>query len=266
MEGGKKMLKRIMSKFHRGQRGITGLETAIILIAFVVVASVFAYTVLSAGIFSTQKSSEAVYSGLEEAQSSLELKGPVIAFASDPDNPATVEEVNLNGGGEPTLDADIITRLQFTVANVLGGEPIDLTPPYTVATTVDPPTDLTAAAPDEHVTIITYDDQYNHFADCFWTVDWIGEYTDDNLLADNEKAVITVWLVEHDGTDFNLAASGNNNAWFDDDDDGASTTDYGQLLGTDHTFTLQVKPNRGAVLAIERTTPSYIDAGVMDLN
>ena len=33
------------------ERGITGLETAIILIAFVVVASVFAYAVLTAGLF-----------------------------------------------------------------------------------------------------------------------------------------------------------------------------------------------------------------------
>jgi len=38
------------------QRGITGLETAIILIAFVVVASVFAFTVLSTGIFASERS------------------------------------------------------------------------------------------------------------------------------------------------------------------------------------------------------------------
>ena len=57
------------------RKGITGLETAIILIAFVVVAAVFAYTALSAGLFATQKSQEAVYSGLKEAQSTLELKG-----------------------------------------------------------------------------------------------------------------------------------------------------------------------------------------------
>lgn len=36
----------------RRQNGITGLETAIVLIAFVVVASVFAFTILSAGAFS----------------------------------------------------------------------------------------------------------------------------------------------------------------------------------------------------------------------
>ena len=45
-------------RFHGEQRGITGLETAIILIAFVVVASVFAYTVLSAGIFWNSRQSK----------------------------------------------------------------------------------------------------------------------------------------------------------------------------------------------------------------
>ena len=61
------------------QRGITGLETAIILIAFVVVASVFAFTVLSTGIFASERSKETVYSGIKEAQSSIEPRGSVIA-------------------------------------------------------------------------------------------------------------------------------------------------------------------------------------------
>ena len=47
------------------QRGITGLETAIILIAFVVVASVFAFTVLSTGIFSSERSKETVFAALD---------------------------------------------------------------------------------------------------------------------------------------------------------------------------------------------------------
>ena len=73
------MIRKFLARAHRNQRGITGLETAIILIAFVVVAAVFAYTVLSAGIFSSQKSSESVYAGLNEAQCALEIKGSVIA-------------------------------------------------------------------------------------------------------------------------------------------------------------------------------------------
>jgi archaeal flagellin FlaB len=92
------MLKRLLTKkkffkqIYKEQKGITGLETAIILIAFVVVAAVFAYTVLSAGLFSTQKSQEAVYSGLQETQNTLVVKGGVLsqAEAKDTDDCETV--------------------------------------------------------------------------------------------------------------------------------------------------------------------------------
>ena len=63
----------------RSARGITGLETAIILIAFVVVASVFAYAVLSAGIFSAERGQEAVHVGIDRAASSIDLVGSMKA-------------------------------------------------------------------------------------------------------------------------------------------------------------------------------------------
>lgn len=72
-----KMIRQSLKKIYRGQKGITGLETAIILIAFVVVASVFAYTVLSAGLFATQEGQESIHSGLQESQSTMEIKGAV---------------------------------------------------------------------------------------------------------------------------------------------------------------------------------------------
>jgi flagellin FlaB len=51
------MMKHVL-KFVRRVReeyGITGLETAIVLIAFVVVAAVFAFVVLSTGLFSSER-------------------------------------------------------------------------------------------------------------------------------------------------------------------------------------------------------------------
>ena len=57
------------------QRGITGLETAIVLIAFVVVASVFAFAFLSTGPLSSEKSKETVLGGLEETSSTLSHSG-----------------------------------------------------------------------------------------------------------------------------------------------------------------------------------------------
>jgi len=62
----------------KSQKGITGIETAIILIAFVIVASVFAYVVLTAGLFSTQKANEAIHTGMNQAQSTIEFKGQYV--------------------------------------------------------------------------------------------------------------------------------------------------------------------------------------------
>ncbi len=74
---------RALRKMHRGQQGMTGLESAIILIAFVTVAAVLAYSVLSAGIFSAERGKETVYKGLESAQSTLEVKGSVVGYTTN---------------------------------------------------------------------------------------------------------------------------------------------------------------------------------------
>ena len=78
------MLRKISRPFRRmrrGERGMTGLETAIILIAFVTVASVLAYNVLSAGIFSAERGKAAVYQGLESTQATMEVKGSVLGLS-----------------------------------------------------------------------------------------------------------------------------------------------------------------------------------------
>jgi len=154
-------------KVHRGQKGITGLETAIILIAFVVVAAVFAYTALSAGLFSTQKSQEAVYAGLKEAQATLELRGAVIATA------------NTSGGA--------VKQINFTVSNALGGEPIDFTAPTVPATASG-----LAHADSNNVVVIAYIDEYQRVEDLYWTVTKLGKDDGDDLLEASEKFQITI--------------------------------------------------------------------------
>ena len=67
------------NKFYRDDSGITGLETAIILIAFVVVAAVFAFTVMTTGLFSTEKAKTTAQAALTEASSSFITKGAVTA-------------------------------------------------------------------------------------------------------------------------------------------------------------------------------------------
>jgi len=58
---------------------LTGLETAIVLISFVIVAAAFSFAVLNLGLFTTQKSGEVVQAGIDEATSAIETVGSVIA-------------------------------------------------------------------------------------------------------------------------------------------------------------------------------------------
>ena len=128
----KKYLQAVKS-LHAGQRGMTGLETAIILIAFVTVASVLAYSVLSAGIFSAERGKETVYSGLESAQSSLEVKGAVIGHSADNTALTTLtmklgmaiqdERVDADSIHVTYLDQDYSAQLtsdNYTLAKVAG--------------------------------------------------------------------------------------------------------------------------------------------------
>jgi flagellin FlaB len=55
-----------------------------VLIAFVIVASAFAYAVLNMGFLATQKSQEVAIGGLQAASSTLVIDGPVYGYADTP--------------------------------------------------------------------------------------------------------------------------------------------------------------------------------------
>jgi flagellin FlaB len=109
---------KAIKNLHHGQKGITGLETAIILIAFVTVASVLAYSVLSAGIFSSERGKAAVYSGLQSAQSTMSLKGSVVGTAED--------SADVLFGGVGYTTADHLGKITFNLALAISGDSIDL--------------------------------------------------------------------------------------------------------------------------------------------
>lgn len=155
------MLRNWMNQVKRVRQeedGITALETAIILIAFVVVASVFAFTMLSAGTFSTERGKEAIYAGLSEVRSSMEVKGGVIATATT------------------TGTAGTVNNVVFTVSSVLGGEPVNLN---------------TGA---ESVVVIEYRDAVQRVAIDEWEVAWLGNHNGNGLLESGELAEFTVPL------------------------------------------------------------------------
>ena len=108
-------MNNLTARQFRDQRGITGLETAIILIAFVVVASVFAYTVLSAGIFSAEKGKEAIHSGLETARSSMVVGGSIRATGVEADTLSTADAI-WTGSTNVTAALDTTDRKEGTAS------------------------------------------------------------------------------------------------------------------------------------------------------
>lgn len=96
---------KIMHSSKRNDEGFTGLEAAIVLIAFVVVAAVFSYVVLGAGFFTTQKAQETVYKGVEQSTANIQMIGIVYGLSS---NPASgVDEIRFSIGlapGAPSID------------------------------------------------------------------------------------------------------------------------------------------------------------------
>ena len=96
-------LTGLFGSLHKNEKGITGLETAIILIAFVIVASVFAFVVLSTGLFSAEKGKEAVFAGLEKASGNLEVRGAVTAQSTLGVVDSVTFNVALAAAGSPTL-------------------------------------------------------------------------------------------------------------------------------------------------------------------
>ncbi|SVA76755.1 uncharacterized protein METZ01_LOCUS129609 [marine metagenome] len=82
-----------LKNIYADDRGITGLETAIILIAFIVVAAVFAFTVMTTGLFSTEKAKTTAQAGIAEASSTFAPKGAIVAKGDSAGTPTYVEKV-----------------------------------------------------------------------------------------------------------------------------------------------------------------------------
>ena len=156
------LFSRFLKSFRTvltGKDGITGLETAIVLIAFVVVSSVFAFAALSTGMFSSDKARETITAGLAQTRSTMELKGSVIGQTGTSPTSGTLAKIN-------TID--------FHVTQSAGGADVDLTP----GTTIIKYTDAT---------------QSKLFSSTSgFTVTGIGGADSDNLLERNEVYKISM--------------------------------------------------------------------------
>jgi flagellin FlaB len=146
-----------MKRFINDNKGFTGLEAAIVLTAFVVVAAVFSYVVLGAGFFTTDTAKQVVHTGMEQATSSASVVGDVMA------------------AGSGTNVTNITVTLQLTAGN----NPVDMAKNRTI---------ISYTAIDRHV-----DDLYGTNSTVTWVINetHLGiSSTGDDMLEVNEKLQI----------------------------------------------------------------------------
>ena len=249
-------------RFVKDERGITGLETAIVLIAFVVVSSVFAFAALSTGLFSSDKAKEAIQAGLAEAQGTLEVRG-VKGTAT---LTATTSQSIGTGDGSTTT---------FSMANtplIPGSQTVKVagtTQTYGTAYSVNFDTGLvTFVSAPANAAAITADYTYYTIDNVKVTlanaaggnpVDLTGGktiigYLDPDTIATN---ITNYTLTKHGSADADNLLEAGELFEISVDVSGYGLTDYDE-------FILQIKPATGAVLAIGRRIPARIET-VMDL-
>ena len=172
------MAKR--SSLRKDERAFTGLEAAIVLTAFVVVAAVFSYVVLNAGFFTTQTAKSTVHTGVTQATSSVELAGDVIGYGNT---------------AESKLD-----NVTFYLRLTAGKNPVNINK-----------TIVTFTTSEKHIVLTknytAHDNSSKSISENEWTFSWIDplESPADNLLEKCEKVCIKADIPDLDpNTDFTI--------------------------------------------------------------
>ena len=217
----------------RDNKGFTGLEAAIVLTAFIVVAAVFSYVVLNAGFFTSEKSKEVVHTGVQQVTSSMELAGNVIAHGWKY-NPNGTHYYNASDTDNHTLDSTNLTVVELYLTLTAGQSPIDmdrLTISYTDEDTHVGELNYTETKCYDNGTFNdtdkVHEGNFTMGSWTYWTVDTPGA-TYNNLLETDEKVIVLIGL-----------------------------PDYGVTAGK--SFSIELKPSTGAVIEITKKAPGQID-------
>jgi len=222
------------------KKGFTGLEAAIVLTAFIVVAAVFSYMVLGAGFFSTEKAKEVVHTGVEKATSSADIAGDVIGhgwnYSRVNNTPGTANYGKWdwdatdyypsyyawNDDDKHVHNSTYLTVVEFQVALTAGQEPMDMNKVV-----------LSYSDEDTYAAELTYRNWGNASKGNLTMGSWnyslaTSEMGKPNMLDPNEKMNVIVALPE-----------------------------YGVTANKE--FKIDFKPAQGGSITISKTAPGAID-------
>jgi len=185
----------LIRKGHRhNHRGVIGIESAIVLIAFVIVAAALAFVVLNMGFATSQKAKTSITSALGEAGSSLSISGKVIAAAPVAGGfiNATMIPIKLTSGGESVDLSDTRATISYL------GESVEYDNIYRTgctltATIYADPTTAWGAAPVGCIDASPMDDfpgPTNTAAIIYWAV--ANQVPPNSILEPGEHAVLSI--------------------------------------------------------------------------
>jgi flagellin FlaB len=213
----------------RFRKGIVGIEAAIVLIAFVVVAAALAFVALNMGFYTTQRSKEVMAQGLAQASSALEIDGTVLAKVDNGKLVCAIIPIRLSAGQK---DVDLTPGKSDIAVWVInkGG----LTSTYT-----------------DHTQAITNQPNFDIDSLCNAAegtstgvaVIWRNPNNGDNVLQAGEKVLVVISFTKLG----NILRSV---------DGGLEPYDI---------FKVEIKPPIGSALTVERQVPASLAYSYMDL-
>jgi flagellin FlaB len=120
-------MNTLMRCIRKNKRGIVGIEAAIVLIAFVVIAAALAYVVINMGFYSAQTAKSTIDKGIQEATSALELDGYITGMTDANGNVTYLAIPVKLAVGQAQVDMaknTVVVAVQggnFSLANIYNG-------------------------------------------------------------------------------------------------------------------------------------------------
>jgi len=231
-----------MNLRKKSRKGITGIEAAIVMIAFVVVAAALAFVVLNMGMFTTQKAKEAIQTGLEGATSALQVDGATAALV---DSAGKVDLIAIPVKLAPGKHAVDLGVNRTAIALLIADQNVALENAYkgaiyvsadgskTYLSSTSGTTEITTQLSPDQVDNLTaikdYIESTNASTPVAYVV-FIKNVKSDTVLQNGEKALVIVYL----------------------------PTNY--ELGAYASISVEVRPPTGAPLTVDRAMPATLPA------
>ena len=181
-------MNSLLRCIRKNKRAIVGIEAAIVLIAFVVIAAAMAYVVINMGFYSAQQAKSTIDKGIREATSALTLDGFLVgrtnhSVITDSEYATSIQWIAIPvklavGQSEVDMANDTVViavvGTNFALSNIYHGA-IDTEEPNVTVLMRLVGTDMATAG---NATSYIFNDDGNH----------------DTVLKQNEKAYIIIFL------------------------------------------------------------------------